>query len=612
MTNITATPNMLIDSARSPERHHVDRPVNAISDQSAGKPEGSTDKELTRTRLLRFGAIIAAMILATLGITVWSLRSSAADVDATRVAGDARAASDKTSADGLSIIRARLNRSLALYSGDDALVARFSTEGAADVAQLETDLAEAVAAAMAAPVEGMSAADTAALGDVGVKGTAVAEMEALGKAYIDTAKGFWTEDKLVLSSATFDDSRVAFNNFNAAQKEVTALELRSEEGTKQTSGTNSTRAQLLALLGSLAALATFGVIGRRVMKSVAASQQLTIEVADAQGRERQLSSDSQSAATELQMKVDSMLATLSAAAAGDLTAQVSVSGDDAVGRMGEALSKLLRDLRSSISSIASNSETLAAASEELQSVAGQMGANSSETSNQVNLVSGASVEVTTNIETASAAAVEMTASIKEIAKNASDAAKVATQAVEAARLTNATVAQLGESSAEIGEIVKVITGIAQQTNLLALNATIEAARAGEAGKGFAVVANEVKELAKETAKATEDISEKIAAIQTDTQRSVESISGILEIINQIAEFQNTIASAVEEQAATTSEIARSVTDASRGSSEITANIHTVAAAADSTAAGAHDSQRAATELARMAADLQTLVSQFTY
>ena len=320
----------------------------------------------------------------------------------------------------------------------------------------------------------------------------------------------------------------------------------------------------------------------------------------------------QAVAAELRAQVDSMLVSLAAAARGDLTVEVAVAGDGAVAQMGVALKKLLGDLRTSVASIATNSEALASAAEELQVVSEQMGANSAETSNQVNHVTEASVDVSRNVETVSTGAEEMSASIREIARNASDAAKVATQAVEAAHATNDTVAKLGVSSAEIGQIVKVITGIAQQTNLLALNATIEAARAGEAGKGFAVVANEVKELAKETAKATEDISRKIEAIQADTHRSVDSIGGILTIINQIAEYQDTIASAVEEQAATSSEMARSVNDASRGTSQITINMQTVAEAANSTASGASDSRRAAAELARMSTDLQALVGRFTY
>jgi methyl-accepting chemotaxis protein len=320
----------------------------------------------------------------------------------------------------------------------------------------------------------------------------------------------------------------------------------------------------------------------------------------------------QAAAAELRAQVDSMLVSLAAAAGGDLTVAVDVDGEGVVAQMGVALKKLLGDLRVSVSSIATNSEALASAAEELQVVSEQMGANSAETSNQVNHVTEASVDVSRNVETVSTGAEEMSASIREIARNASDAAKVATQAVEAAQATNETVAKLGVSSAEIGQIVKVITGIAQQTNLLALNATIEAARAGEAGKGFAVVANEVKELAKETAKATEDISRKIEAIQADTHRSVDSIGGILTIINQIAEYQDTIASAVEEQAATSSEMARSVNDASRGTSQITINMQTVAEAANSTASGASDSRRAAAELARMSSDLQALVGRFTY
>lgn len=173
-----------------------------------------------------------------------------------------------------------------------------------------------------------------------------------------------------------------------------------------------------------------------------------------------------------------------------------------------------------------------------------------------------------NIQTVASATEEMAASISEIAGNANQAAKVVARAVDVTNQTNQTISELGESSAEIGNVVKLITSIAQQTNLLALNATIEAARAGEAGRGFAVVANEVKELAKETARATEVISSKIAAIQTDTGGAVRAIGEIHSIISEVSEIAASIAGAVEEQSATTSEMSRSVTEVAEASREI--------------------------------------------
>jgi methyl-accepting chemotaxis protein len=265
-------------------------------------------------------------------------------------------------------------------------------------------------------------------------------------------------------------------------------------------------------------------------------------------------------------------------------------------------------LAEAVDKIGKTSELLASSAEELSSVTQQMAANAEETSAQANVVSAAAEQVSSNVQTVATGTEEMSASIKEIAKSASEAAKVAETAVGVAGRTNDTVAKLGESSAEIGKVIKVITSIAQQTNLLALNATIEAARAGEAGKGFAVVANEVKELAKETAKATEDISQKIEAIQSDTRGAVEAIGQISAIINQINDIQNTIASAVEEQTATTNEIGRNVAEAAKGSGEIAQNISAVAMAAASTTQGAADAQTATAELARMAATLQEVLA----
>ena len=317
-------------------------------------------------------------------------------------------------------------------------------------------------------------------------------------------------------------------------------------------------------------------------------------------------------AQELQHNVDSMLEVVTAAAGGDLTQEITVNGDDAIGQMGSGLKAFFDNLRKNIKQMATTAQTLASSSEEMTSVSQERAGTAEETSAQANVVSAASHEVSKNVQTVATGTEEMESSIKEIAQNANEAARVAASAVQGADSANTTISKLGESSAEVGQVVKVITSIAEQTNLLALNATIEAARAGEAGKGFAVVANEVKELATQTARATDEISSKIQAIQNDTGSAVDAIGEISMIINQINDISNTIASAVEEQTATTAEIGRNVGEAAQGTTEITENINGVAQAAKDTSQGIGQTQTAGNELAKMAADLQTLVSQFKY
>ncbi len=309
--------------------------------------------------------------------------------------------------------------------------------------------------------------------------------------------------------------------------------------------------------------------------------------------------------------LDAVRRGLLAVARGDLTTRVTARSRDESGQMAEALNDAVEAMAGVVSGISTTAQSLNASAAEMADSSHHMAAAAEETSAQAQVVSAAADQVSVNVQTVAAGSDQMGSSIREIAQSANEAARVASEAVQVTERTNGTVAKLGESSTEIGNVIKVITSIAEQTNLLALNATIEAARAGEAGKGFAVVANEVKELAQETARATEDISTRVAAIQVDTQEAVDAIGQISVVIGQINDFQTTIASAVEEQTATTNEMNRNVADAATGSGEIAATISGVAEAAGSTSEGVARTQQAVDDLARLSDDLGRLVGRFT-
>ncbi|OJX80929.1 globin-coupled sensor protein [Magnetospirillum sp. 64-120] len=253
---------------------------------------------------------------------------------------------------------------------------------------------------------------------------------------------------------------------------------------------------------------------------------------------------------------------------------------------------------------------VATAATQVEAAARTMAANAEETSGQSTTVAAAAEEATTNIQTVAAAAEELSSSIEEISRQVSHSASIAAGAMSEAERTNQMVESLSEAAGKIGQVVSLINAIASQTNLLALNATIEAARAGEAGKGFAVVANEVKSLANQTAKATNEIGTQISAVQSATRDAVGAITDIARTIGQINEIAGSIAAAVEEQGAATQEIARNVQQAAMGTQEVTGTIARVSAAAFETGNTAREVLTAAASLAQNSGVLESQVDQF--
>ncbi|MBG0830934.1 methyl-accepting chemotaxis protein [Planomonospora sp. ID67723] len=296
----------------------------------------------------------------------------------------------------------------------------------------------------------------------------------------------------------------------------------------------------------------------------------------------------------------------------DLTQRVDETRRDEIGALGAAFNRFTAKIADMVQQINDKAEGVAASAQSLTMISDGLRDGAERAAQRTGTVSGAAEKVSGNIETVAAGAEEMDASIREISVSTSEAAQVGIRAAQIAQSTTQTVAKLGESSSEIGEVVRAINSIAEQTNLLALNATIEAARAGDAGKGFAVVAGEVKDLAQETAKATEDITGRVSAIQADTEAAVRAIDEIVQVVDRINGLQTTIAGAVEEQTATTREMSRNVSEAAAGSADIARAMGDVSEAVHATTTGSGSTGLAAQELSALAGELKSLVGRFRF
>ncbi|MPQ97835.1 HAMP domain-containing protein [Modestobacter sp. I12A-02628] len=308
--------------------------------------------------------------------------------------------------------------------------------------------------------------------------------------------------------------------------------------------------------------------------------------------------------------VERLRSVLVRVAGGDLSVRVGAAGGGEIGEVGRSLDDTLEALSGVLRLVRTSATGLAASSAAMAGTATAMNGNAEAAARQAETIFSSAGEVAMSVDTVAAGSSEMEGAIREIASNANQAATVARRAVDVAGATTTTVGALGESSEQIAQVVKVITAIAEQTNLLALNATIEAARAGEMGKGFAVVATEVKELAQETARATEDIAGRVATIQSDTARAVAAIDEISAVIGEINDYQASIAAAVEQQTATTNEMNRNVAEAAGGSRSIADSVSGLAANAQQTHVQVASAQAGADELARMGADLEQAVAGF--
>jgi methyl-accepting chemotaxis protein len=507
--------------------------------------------------------------LRTLQVDWWELQSHIARANIEALPADSRASSQQKATAAAKTLATDVQAAARLPLSAEAETAYRQFADAtskylalvAQIQQIVTDARQQAAAAAAAVAAGPTLKPAAQM--------SLAEQQAAGRAQVEATMAPLIADMNKLEVAIVDSATAATAEASAAAT-VAAGEARDAYEAART----LTLAAIVA--GVLLALGAGLFIARGIRRPLQHMRDVLGQVAD-----------------------------------GDLTVRAgTVGGGAELGEMARSLDSTLDALGTVFGLINDSTTRLADASTDLNTAAEAMAGNAQTAASQADEVVASAGAVAASVDTVATGSSQMESAIREIAHNATEAARVAHQAVDVAETTTQTVGKLGDSSEEIATVIKLINGIAEQTNLLALNATIEAARAGEAGKGFAVVASEVKELAQETARATEDISRRVEAIQADTAGAVEAISRISTVIGEINDFQATIATAVEEQTATTNEMNRNVAEAANGTQGIAAAISGLAAGTQETNQRVTDAQRAAGELARMSSELQDAVGRF--
>jgi methyl-accepting chemotaxis protein len=497
------------------------------------------------------------------------------------------------------LMREYAGRERAVHAGNISASRALSTEQQRDIAnwrghvQSNWQTIRDLTAGAASPlVSALAAAEQSFLGNFKGQTDTVYKAGAAGTAYPMTVQQWYDASNPALESIVrIKDAAVEITNVHAAAKAATAR-------------TQLTMVALVTLLGVGVGIGSIWILSRRVIRPLTA---MTAAMRRLAGGDMSIDVPALARADEVGEMARSVAVFRDNAIRANALATEQRAEQEKKEHRQQAMETLTQGFDRNATSVL---DAVAASIVEMRATAERMAAVATENTNKASAVASGARETSSNVQTVATATEELSASVSEISRQVTQSAAIATKAVHEAQETNAEIQGLAAMAQRIGDIVKLINNIASQTNLLALNATIEAARAGDSGRGFAVVAAEVKSLAEQTSKATDEIASQIAAIQGATQKSVGSIEAIGKTIGEISEIATTIASAIEQQGAATQEIARNVQQAAAGTQEVSANVGGVTEGATATGIAANQVEAAAGNLSRQSQQLREQVDAF--